>query len=112
MRRGERADIEDDQGVFNIQVGTAITLAIATGQKPPDQMAEIYYTDTWEREVFSRESKLNWLAEGIESGVRDGAVRIERDRLEPFKPVPFQRFDWFSLADCFVFKNSGIQSSL
>jgi len=110
VRRGERADIEDDQGVFNIQVGTAITLAIATGQKPPDQMAEIYYTDTWEREVFSRESKLNWLAEGIESGVRDGAVRIERDRLEPFKPVPFQRFDWFSLADCFVFKNSGIQT--
>ena len=33
VRRGERAGVEGDQGVFNIQVGTAITLAIADGGK-------------------------------------------------------------------------------
>jgi len=111
LRRGERADIEGDQGVFNIQVGTAITLAIATGQKPPDAMAEIYYTDTWEREVFSRESKLDWLKQGIESGTREGAIRIERDRLDPFKPVPFQRFEWVSLNQIFIESSSGIETA-
>jgi predicted helicase len=33
VRRGERAGVTSDQGVFNIQVGTAITLAIADRSK-------------------------------------------------------------------------------
>lgn len=32
VRRGERAGVIGDEGVFNIQVGTAITIAIADGQ--------------------------------------------------------------------------------
>ena len=33
VRRGERAGIDGDQGVFNIKVGTAVTIAISDGTK-------------------------------------------------------------------------------
>ncbi len=39
VRRGERAGVTGDQGVFNIQVGTAITLAIADESKVPGAAA-------------------------------------------------------------------------
>jgi uncharacterized protein YjeT (DUF2065 family) len=46
VRRGERAGVEGDQGVFNIQVGTAITLAIADGSKADGEPADVYYNDS------------------------------------------------------------------
>lgn len=41
VRRGERAGVQADQGVFNIQVGTAITVAIADGSNK-DEVAEVF----------------------------------------------------------------------
>ena len=41
VRRGERAGVESDQGVFNIQVGTAIVLAIADGSRAADTPADV-----------------------------------------------------------------------
>jgi predicted helicase len=36
-RLGERAGIDGDQNVFNIQVGVCITLAMADGSKAPGE---------------------------------------------------------------------------
>ena len=50
VRTGTRGDVDADQGVFNIMVGTAITLAIADGSKPEGSLASIVYTspdDRW-----------------------------------------------------------------
>ena len=58
VRTGTRGDVESDQGVFDIQVGTAITLAIADGSKPPGNLAEVQYTDCWELGLFRRNAKL------------------------------------------------------
>jgi hypothetical protein len=66
VRRGERAGVEADQGVFNIMVGTAITLAIANGTKPAGNLAEVAYLDSWTEGSFSREAKLEWLTQGAE----------------------------------------------
>ena len=38
VRRGERAGVDADQGVFNIMVGTSITLAIANNSKPEGEI--------------------------------------------------------------------------
>jgi uncharacterized protein YjeT (DUF2065 family) len=54
VRRGERAGVEGDQGVFNIQVGTAITLAVADGSKGEGEPADVYYHDSWTEGLFSR----------------------------------------------------------
>jgi hypothetical protein len=110
VRRGERAGVVGDQGVFNIQVGTAITLAIATGQKPAGTSAAIFYTDTWEQGLFSRESKLAWLRDGADAGALSGRTAINRGKLDNFRPVPFQNYNWPSLDRNFVFKNSGMQT--
>ena len=57
VRRGERAGVAGDQGVFNIQVGTAITLAIADGSKVRARPASVAYIDSWAEGLFSRETK-------------------------------------------------------
>ncbi len=110
VRRGERAGVVGDQGVFNIQVGTAITLAVADGSNEKDALARVTYTDTWIEGLFSRDAKLIWLSAGSENGTRPGAVRVDRDRLDPFKPRPFQKVEWASLSQCFLFYRSGLQT--
>ena len=67
VRRGERADVEADQGVFNIMVGTAITLAIADGSRA-GQPAEIRYADAWAMELTTRSAKLAWLDGPADTG--------------------------------------------
>ena len=52
VRRGERAGVDADQGVFNIMVGTAITIAIADGTKPEGEAADVYYHDSWAEGIF------------------------------------------------------------
>ena len=66
VRRGERAGIGSDQGVFNIQVGTAICVAVAVGDKPESALAEINYNDAWLHAKLSRRGKLEWLSEGAD----------------------------------------------
>jgi predicted helicase len=93
LRRGERAGVTSDQGVFNIQVGTAITLAIADRSKADGELADVSYIDSWAEGLFSRDAKLNWLIAGSETGTRPGAVDIERNELDDMKPEPFQNGD-------------------
>jgi predicted helicase len=52
VRRGERAGVDTDQGVFNIMVGTAITFAIADGSKADGQAAFVHYLDSWREGYF------------------------------------------------------------
>lgn len=110
VRRGERAGVEADQGVFNIMVGTAITLAIADGSKAEGELADIVYTDSWTEGLFSRRAKLDWLAEGAETGTLPNAVTVEREVLEDMRPTPFQNGEWLSPRECFSFASSGLES--
>lgn len=111
LRRGARAGVHGDEGVFNIQVGTAITLAIADGSKPVGEFAQIIYNDSWEHDVFTRAAKLEWLDEGATTGERAGGHVIERQGLENFRPEPFGIQQWPSIRDAFAFAGSGIESS-
>lgn len=110
VRMGARAGVAGDVGVFNIQVGTAITIAIADGSKADGERAEVHYIDSWDSELFSRESKLKWLEQGAASGTRPGAVLVSRGWLDDLRPEPFQAAAWPSIKDCFQEHGLGIQS--
>lgn len=110
VRAGVRGDVADDQGVFNIMVGTAITVVIADGSKAEGALAAVTYNDSWAHELFSRRAKLEWLAAGASEEYIEGAVLVERDRLDPFRPVPFANGEWISLSESFAFSCSGIQT--
>jgi uncharacterized protein YjeT (DUF2065 family) len=109
VRRGERAGIEPDQGVFSIMIGTAITIAIADGTKQRE-FAEVHYNDSWAGGIFTRKAKLRWLQEGAQSGALAGAVEVAREGLDDMRPEPFQNGEWVSLKDAFIFSKSGMKS--
>jgi predicted helicase len=110
VRRGERAGIRADQGVFNIMVGTAITVAIADGSKQ-GRPADVYYQDSWTESLFSRQSKLHWLLMRAGTGMLpDQAVAVERGLLDDMRPQPFQNGEWLSLREVFIFAKSGMKS--
>ena len=111
LRRGERAGVLNDEGVFNIQVGTAITLAIADGSKAEGELAAITYADCWEERLFGLRSKLDALEAAADVGRFGGALAIERGELDDFKPAPFSIHGaWVGLDAAFQFKSSGLQS--
>jgi len=110
VRRGERAGVVDDQGVFNIQVGTAITIAIADGSKAEDEAADIHYQDTWTDGLFSRRAKLDWLVSRAEAGAQSNPVAVARGLLDDMRPMPFQNGEWLSLREVFAFAKSGMKS--
>ena len=110
VRRGERAGVEGDQGVFNIRVGTAITLAIADGSKAEGEPAEVYYHDAWTEGLFSRRAKFDWLLNGADAGGLPNAIAVERGLLDDMRPMPFQNGEWVSLGECFAFYRSGLQT--
>ncbi len=109
-RRGERAGVGADQGVFNIQVGTCITLAIADGSKAEGALAEVSYNDAWMHNQMSRKAKLGWMLEGEEHGTLAGSLAVERDVLDDLRPTPFFNGVLISLADCFLVRSSGLES--
>ena len=109
LRRGPRAGINRDTGVFDIQVGTAITIAIADGSRA-GRPAEIHYLDCWDEGHFSRQSKLRWLEGGAAAGVLPNTIDVAREPLEDFRPRPFANGEWPSLRECFVFLKSGMKS--
>lgn len=111
VRAGVRGDVAGDQGVFNIMVGTAITIAIADGSKPAGALAEVTYNDSWAHDLFSRRAKLAWLVEGAEMGKLEGAVAVERALLDDMRPTPFQDGEWISLSECFSLKSSGLETT-
>ena len=110
INAGARAGAEGDQGVFNIRVGTAITLAICDGSKSPGSLADISYTDAWADGRLSRQSKLGWLIEGAKDGFLDDPVMVERNALDDMRPEPFQNGEWLSLRDAFEFAMSGVKT--
>ena len=110
LRRGGRAGVDGDQGVFNIQVGTAITLAIADGTKAEGAAAEVYYQDTWTEGLFSQRSKFDWLVNRAETGTPPNPVAVNRGLLDDMRPEPFQNGEWLNLRDAFVFVKSGMKS--
>jgi hypothetical protein len=110
VRAGPRGDVEDDEGVFNIMVGTAITLAIADGSKAADELAEVTYIDSWSEGLFRRRAKLDWLQAGAVAGALPHAVNVERAVLDDFRPRPFQNGEWLSVRDAFLFGRGGIQT--
>ncbi len=110
VRRGERAGVEADQGVFNIQVGTAITLAIADGSKADGEAADVFYNDSWADGLFSRRAKLDWLAHRAETGTFPNAIPVRRGFLDDMRPEPFQSGEWVSLREMFLFSKSGMKS--
>lgn len=110
VRRGARAGIEGDQGVFNIQVGTAITIAVANGSKSPGELATVRYMDCWQQGAISRKAKLNLLMKSTDVGKMSGDVAVERPLLEDMKPTPFSNGEWPSIASCFSFHKSGVKT--
>lgn len=110
VRRGERADVEADQGVFNIMVGTAITLAIADGSKAGGELADVHYQDSWTEGLFSRRAKLDWLLARSEAGAPSDAVSVDRGLLDDMRPMPFLNGELISLHECFSFYRSGLQT--
>ncbi len=110
VRRGERAGVDADQGVFNIQVGTAITIAIADGRKPRGEAADVSYQDSWSEGIFSRRAKLDWLTRQANAGAMPNAVPVARNLLDDMRPMPFQNGEWIGLTSCFDFFRSGIQT--
>lgn len=109
LRRGPRAGIARDVGVFDIQVGTAITIAIADGSRA-GQPAEIRYLDSWAEGYFSRRAKLDWLEGGAAAGTLPNAIPVAREPLDDFRPRPFGNGEWPSLRECFTFSKSGMKS--
>jgi hypothetical protein len=107
-RLGERAGIEGDQNVFNIQVGVCITLAMADGSKSADEDADVFYRDAWEAKAIRRREKLNWLSAA--NGDVGGWVHVKRGGLEDFRPRPFANGKWVGLDECFFFRKSGMKS--
>lgn len=110
VRAGPRGDVADDEGVFNIMVGTAITLAIADGSKTPGALAEVHYKDCWQDGLFRRRAKLDWLLGGAPNGEIANHATITREVLDDWRPAPFQNGDWLSLRESFSFSKSGMKS--
>jgi hypothetical protein len=109
-RLGERAGIEGDQNVFNIQVGVCITLAIADGTKAADAEASIHYRDVWDLQSFRRKEKLDWLSSSVAKGDVGSWTDVDRKGLDDFRPKPFLNGEWVGLNECFNFKKSGMKS--
>ena len=110
VRAGVRGDVARDQGVFNIQVGTAICVAVADGSKAEGELAEVRYTDSWEEEKFSKKAKLDWLESMQFYGMPSHTILVERDTLADFRPEPFQVGNWVSLSEVFVLASSGTET--
>jgi hypothetical protein len=110
VRTGERGDVEADQGVFNIKVGTAITLAIADGSKHRGEAARVLYTDSWTDGLYSRNQKFTRLRQRATLGTMPSAVEVRRGPLEAMRPEPFREPHWVALRELFVFSKSGMKS--
>jgi Type ISP C-terminal specificity domain/N-6 DNA Methylase len=110
VRAGPRGDVADDVGVFNIQVGTAITIAIADGSKAAGELADVVYTDAWASDLFSRREKLDWLSGASDAGAMVNAIPVVRTALDDMRPAPFENGEWLALREAFNDLSNGTQS--
>ncbi len=110
VRAGVRGDVAGDTGVFNIQVGTAILIGVATGAKAEGALASVEYNDSWFHDLLARKAKLDWLTAAAELGVLADPVLIDRVALDDLRPAPFSNGEWLSLTEVFEFYKSGMKS--
>lgn len=110
VRAGPRGDVASDQGVFNIMVGTAITLAIADGSKAEGELAEVQYFDSWSDDLFSRRAKLEWLSDRAANAEIEEMSFVDRQAMDDMRPSPFVDGQWIKLSACFEFRYSGNES--
>jgi hypothetical protein len=110
VRAGVRGNVAGDQGVFNIQVGTSICVATASGTQPAELPAKVRYIDSWLYDLFARKSKLDWLNEDGPLDALACGVTVERDWLDDLRPEPFSNGEWVSLQATFSFVGSGLQT--
>lgn len=110
VRVGPRGNVADDSGVFSIQVGTAITIAIADGSKADGELADVTYMDSWAADVFARRAKLEWLSGAAEVGSMINSIPVVRESLDDFRPAPFENGSWLSIRDVFLFERGGVQT--
>lgn len=96
--------------MFNIQVGTCITVAIADGSKTEGALAEVLYNDAWMHDRMSRKAKLAWMLEGETAGTLPNGVAVVRGVLDDMRPLPFFNGDLVSLADTFAYTRGGMQT--
>ncbi|MEJ0043137.1 MAG: hypothetical protein WDM81_13410 [Rhizomicrobium sp.] len=96
--------------MFNIQVGTAITVAIADGSKAAGDAARVFYNDSWADGLFSRKSKFDRLALRSDAGWLENSVEVRRGLLDDMRPAPFEGGEWVDLRECFTFSRSGVQT--
>lgn len=110
VRAGVRGDVADDQGVFNIQVGTAILIGVAKGGKVAGSLASVQYSDSWRHDLFNRKAKLEWLTAVTNDGQFMESVSVNRSYFSDLRPAPFSNGEWLSLQGCFQGHGLGIQS--
>ncbi len=110
VNAGVRGNVANDQGVFNIKVGTAITLCVADGTQDEGMMAEVRYLDSWAETLFTKAAKLDYLEARSELGTVERSLQVERGWLENFRPESFENGEWVSIRDIFTFSKSGMKS--
>ncbi|OYZ59277.1 MAG: hypothetical protein B7Y10_11480, partial [Sphingomonadales bacterium 24-56-14] len=110
VRAGTRGNVDEDQGVFNIMVGTCITIAITDGSKIKGALAKVRYFDSWSEHLYKRTAKCMWLNDHAANGEADEWINVDRTTLDDFRPEPFQNGEWLSLRECFSFASSGLES--
>lgn len=59
MKHEVCADGSPDENVFDIMVGTSINVCVKTGEKPMDELSEVYYCDL----MGIRQMKYDWLTQ-------------------------------------------------
>ncbi|MFN3592697.1 MAG: N-6 DNA methylase, partial [Thermaurantiacus sp.] len=108
-RAGARAGIEGDEGVFNIMVGTAITLCVADGSRA-GAGAVVRYADMWAEMRAGRSAKLERLRALARGAAPMAVAEVERGALDNLRPAAFANVAATSLREVFGFESSGVQT--
>ena len=108
-RRGARpATVEDDENVFNIEVGVCVLIAEAIGDANPDAEATVEYADVWHEHMFSRADKLSFARTVATDPRRLNFLAVQGSGMEQMKPVGFSGTEWPSIDNLFAFRSNGI----
>jgi len=101
------ASVDEDENIFNVQVGVAITVMVADGSRDGEE-ARVHYASKHGGE----EEKRDWL-NGIEANLSGAQfTEVETEGTSPFLPGLSDQFEsWPSIdADVFSYKKSGTQT--
>ncbi len=109
-RVGERAGVHADQNVFDIQVGVAITIAIADGSRAAGEPATVTYSDAWAQDCFARERKFDWLLSGENTGTLADGLAVDRSWLDNLRLQSFEGTEALDVSACFGFRVGGFQT--